>query len=235
VSGTGQPPEPPPSRPRFGRFSFATSGELEYERVAFFSDAVFAIAITLLIINIRVPPSVGTGPALARFARGLSQELGRIVSWALSFYVIGRYWIGHHALFRYLERLDHRLISLNLLFLAFVAFLPYATAVVGVWGATAPGVAFYAVGIAAVGFAQGAIWSHARRAGLTSPEVSPQVGRAYMVSLLSTPVVFLASIPLAFLSPLAAEAIWVLIAVTRGLLRRRVDAAFDQTGPASAA
>ena len=205
---------------------YASSGEMEYDRVAFFSDAVFAIAVTLLIINVRVPPSVGTGPALARFGRGLGQELGRIVSWAFSFYVIGRYWIAHHTLFRYLRRIDRRLISLNLLFLAFVAFLPYVTAVLGAWGNTAPGAAFYAAGIAAVGLTQAANWSHAYRAKLTGPEVTPELGRAYLLSILSTPLVFLASVPVAFLSPVAAEIMWIVIALTRGLLRRRVETAF---------
>ena len=110
---------------------------------------MFAIAVTLLIINIHVPVSVGTGTALARFGRGIGRELGTLVSWALSFYVVGRVWIGHHTLFRDLRRIDQRLMGLNLLFLALVAFLPYATAVLGDWGDTSPGTAFYAASIAA--------------------------------------------------------------------------------------
>jgi len=128
----------------------ASSGELEFERVAFFSDAVFAIAVTLLIINIHVPAAVGTGPALARFVHGLGQELGPILSWALSFYVVARVWIGHHTLFRYLREIDARLLGLNLGFLALVAFLPYATAVLRDWGSTSRGAAFYAASMAAV-------------------------------------------------------------------------------------
>jgi hypothetical protein len=69
--------------------------------------------------------------------------------------------------------LDRRLIALNLLFLACVAFLPYATAVLGTWGNTSPGVAFYAAATAAVGLAQGAICFHAARGDrLTVPGVS---------------------------------------------------------------
>jgi uncharacterized membrane protein len=143
------------------RHVVAQAGELQFERVVFFSDAVFAIAATLLVFNIRIPAAVGTGTALARFGRGLDQESGRILSWALSFYMIGRYWIAHHTMFRYFRHLDRRLIALNLLFLACVAFLPYATAVLGTWGDSSPGVAFYAAATAAVGLSQGAIWFHA--------------------------------------------------------------------------
>jgi TMEM175 potassium channel family protein len=108
--------------------------------------------------------------------------------------VVGRVWIGHHTLFRYLRRIDQRLMGLNLLFLALVAFLPSATAVLGDWGDTGPGTAFYAASIAAVGLTQGALWFHARRAGLTTPDLSPELSKAYLLSLLTLPAVFLVSI-----------------------------------------
>ena len=234
MSGSQPPDAPEGRRPGSGLYVSAGSGELEFERVAFFSDAVFAIAVTLLIINIHVPVSVGTGTALARFGRGIGRELGTLVSWALSFYVVGRVWIGHHTLFRYLRRIDRRLISLNLLFLAFVAFLPYVTAVLGAWGNTAPGAAFYAAGIAAVGLIQGALWFHARRAGLTTPDLSPELSKAYLLSLLTLPVVFLVSIPVAFLSPVAAQVMWGVIAIFRNVLRRRIHAALSRSRPSPA-
>jgi uncharacterized membrane protein len=152
-----------------------------------------------------VPASVGSGPALARFTRGIGQELGRILSWALSFYVVARVWIGHHTLFRYLRRIDQRLMGLNLLFLALVAFLPYATAVLGDWGDTAPGAAFYAASMAAVGLTQSGLWFHARRARLTSPELTPALAKAQLLTILTFPAVFLVPVPVAFLSPAAAQ------------------------------
>ena len=94
------------------------------------------------------------------------------------------------------------------LFLALVAFLPYATAVLGDWGDTGPGAAFYAASMTAVGLTQGALWFHARRAGLTTPDLTPELAKAYLLSLLTLPVVFLASIPVAFLSPIAAQVMW---------------------------
>jgi uncharacterized membrane protein len=181
-----------------------------------------------------VPASVGTGPAAARFTRGLGQELGRILSWALSFYVVGRVWIGHHTLFRYLRQIDQRLIGLNLLFLALVAFLPYATAVLGDWGNTGPGTAFYAASMAAVGLTQSALWFHARRAGLTSPDLTPEMGKAYLLAILTFPVVFLVSVPVALLSPTAAQVIWGAAALTRNLIRRRIQAALTRSRPSPA-
>lgn len=85
------------------------------ERVAFFSDAVFAIAITLLVIEIAVPDGDLTGPQL-------TGELGRLApkffSFGLSFWVIGRFWISHHLTFQHLKRWNLPLLWINLLLAA---------------------------------------------------------------------------------------------------------------------
>ena len=215
------------------RHVVASAGELEFERVVFFSDAVFAIAITLLVINIRVPAPPGSRATLAQFAHELAGQTGRILSWALSFYVVGRYWTNHHAMFRHIARFDRRLVGLNLLLLACIAFMPYATNVVGEWGGSGPGAAFYAACLAVAGLAQGAVWFHAARRGrLTASHVPPALANRYLLSLLQPPVVFLASIPVAFVSPLAAECLWGLNVVGWRVLRRRVEAALDETEPA---
>ena len=100
----------------------SVAGNLAYDRVLFFSDAVFAIAITLLVVDIRVPTVV------ANAAQELHGDLGRILSFAISFLVIGLFWMGHHRMFRYITALDRPIIFLNLLFLGTIAFLPYPTA-----------------------------------------------------------------------------------------------------------
>jgi uncharacterized membrane protein len=148
--------------------------------------------------------------------------------------VVGRVWIGHHTLFRYLKGIDQRLIALNLVFLAFVAFLPYATAVLGDWGNTGAGAAFYAASMAAVGLAQGALWYHARHAGLTSSAMTPDLYRAYVLFMMTAPAVFLVSIPVALLSSTVAELMWGGIALTLILLRRRVQSALSRSHPSPA-
>ena len=105
----------------------------------FFSDAVMAIAITLLVVDLRVPDVVRNA------RRELATAEPKILSFGISFVVIGLFWLGHHHLFRYITALDRRLILLNLLFLGTIAFLPYPTALLSATqGDHADSTAFYA-------------------------------------------------------------------------------------------
>ncbi len=95
------------------------------DRLVFFSDAVMAIAITLLVIDLKVPETAGgLGPAL--------RELWpNYLAYVFSFFIIGQYWLSHHRLFRPIRRYDDRLAVLNLLFLFFVALIPFSTRLIG--------------------------------------------------------------------------------------------------------
>ena len=131
----------------------ARAGEIEYDRVLFFSDAVFAIAITLLIVDLRVPdiPHVQSGQLLRH-------AIPQIGGFAYSFAAIGLFWLAHHGLFRHIKGLDRRLVLLNLLFLGTIAFVPYPTALLSAAGDQVPATVFYAASLAAVGLAEAAVW-----------------------------------------------------------------------------
>jgi uncharacterized membrane protein len=193
----------------------AIAGNLEYERVLFFSDAVFAIAITLLVVDLRVPDVVYNAP------RELGADGHKILSFGISFVVIGLFWLGHHHLFRYITALDRRLILLNLLFLGTIAFLPYPTALLSATtGDQAVSIAFYAACVAATGLMELVIWLYAIRAsGLVPVSISPTRRRYETMRLLPVPVVFALSIPVAFAVPVAALFSWLLLVPIGRLLR----------------
>jgi uncharacterized membrane protein len=194
----------------------SVAGNLEYDRVLFFSDAVFAIAITLLVVDIRVPTVV------VNAAHELSKAQDRILSFVISFLVIGLFWMGHHRLFRLITALNRPLIFLNLLFLGSIAFLPYPTALIFAGSTHEPAApVFYASCVAVAGLLELAVWLYATHTkGLVPASVSPAFRRYETAQLLPTPVVFGLSIPVAFIAPGVAPFTWILLVPIGRLLPR---------------
>lgn len=190
---------------------------MEYDRIIFFSDAVFAIAITLLAVTLRVPNTGHAGKA----GFELSNALPGIFGFAISFAVIAFFWIGHHATFRYITAIDRPLIALNLVLLGTVAFLPYPTEVLNASKAPPAAVIFYAACCALAGLAQAAVWVYATRspAKLTDPSAEP-LRTLYLLRILRIPAVFLLSIPVAVVEPNIAPYLWLLIWVSGAVLNR---------------
>ncbi len=116
--------------------------QMQFERLQFFSDAVFAIAITLLVIEVRVPHMAV--PTDAGLRTGLLALIPNYISFLISFFVIGRFWMGHHRLFGYLADWDAGLVRINLLFLFTIAFMPFPTAVIGEYPGAQTAQVFYA-------------------------------------------------------------------------------------------
>ncbi|QYE35892.1 DUF1211 domain-containing protein [Polymorphobacter sp. PAMC 29334] len=114
----------------------------QLERLAFFSDAVFAIAITLLIIEVHLP--VTTPETEQGIAQGLADLIPQYIGFFVSFFVIGRFWIGHHRVFGRLQSVDDGLIWRNMLFLMTIAFMPFPTALVSHYVSTRVAVGVYA-------------------------------------------------------------------------------------------
>ncbi|MFM5916399.1 MAG: TMEM175 family protein [Novosphingobium sp.] len=123
---------------------------LSFERVAFFSDAVFAIAITLLVIDLRLPHLESASDTA--LINGLLGLIPQYVGFFVSFFVIGRFWIGHHQLFALIKRADDTFVWRNLLLLLSIAFMPFPTAVVGEFAGISAGVCFYALWLAFAGW-----------------------------------------------------------------------------------
>jgi uncharacterized membrane protein len=210
----------PGGRRAAGTWPLARSGFLEYDRVLFFSDAVFAIAITLLAFDL---PKTN-----------LHHAQNGLFAFGISFAVIGLFWLGHHAIFRYITALDRRLIMINLLFLGFIALLPYPTRLLSLRHVGSPHpapIVFYAACSAAAGLCEGAIWLYATRrgSGLADPSAAP-LRLHFALRIARVPVVFLISIPFAFFTPENTPYIWILIVVS-GIVINRFSPAPDSPEP----
>jgi uncharacterized membrane protein len=200
------------------RRALARAEEIEYDRILYFSDAIFAIAITLLIVDLQVPdvPDLDS-------AEQLRETIPQMGGFALSFAVIGLFWVAHHGLFRYIKGLNRSLVLLNLLFLGCIAFLPYPTSLLSASGDQVPATIFYAASIAAAGLTEAAVWLYAIHIReLALPGVPPAVHRWILLRILMTPAVFLLSIPVAVFQPAVAKYLWVLLFLS-GLVLRRLE------------
>jgi uncharacterized membrane protein len=193
-------------------------------RVGAFSDGVFAIAITLLILNIGVPDVADD--KLGQALRDLLPNLG---AYFLSFYVIGMFWMAHHRTFHWIRRVDQNFLMLNLLHLAFVALMPFPTEVLSGYGNTSEGVAVYAGAMVLVGATSIALWTYADRGGLYTSSMPDEVRKHGRMRAIVIPSVFLLSIPIAYLNPTAGECTWILLWPLQTMLGRRFGDLYRET------
>jgi uncharacterized membrane protein len=191
----------------FSGHESAKERAFDYDRTVALSDGVFAIALTLLVLSLTVPHlrSLHTGVLGNR----LVHKNGEYLSYAISFAVIGLLWVRHHLLFRTLRRIDGRVTALNLTYLAFVAFLPFPTRILGIYGQLIAAVVLYALTIAILGVLAGLMRLHVRQAGLVDPDRAAEL-RAPTAWVIA-PAVFLASIPIAFVNTTLAKLFWLLV------------------------
>jgi uncharacterized membrane protein len=190
------------------------------DRIVFFSDAVMAIAITLLVLDIQVPETGGTGaaPDLGRRVLGLwPAYLGYVVS----FWVIALYWVAHHRCFRYIRKYDRRLIYLNFLFLMFIAFMPFPTRLLFSNPAEVVSVVLYASTAAGMGLSLAWVWIYAGRHRFLSVDVSRAAVRDITLNLLLPPLVFLLSAGVAVFNANLAMYLWFLLAPVYVFRRHR--------------
>src|SRR5919112_2283399 len=128
-------------------------------RIIGFSDGVFAIAITLLVLTIDLPASIPS-EEVSSFLRG---ALPQVLVYAVSFMVIGTFWLRHYIMFNMCRAVDTRILVLNLVFLAFVALLPFPTDLIDINDQSPSAViALSSVGAAAT-LCEFALWRHLHR------------------------------------------------------------------------
>ena len=182
---------------------------VEFGRTVAFTDGLFAIAMTLLVVSLAVP-TLSDESSVSDLANKLSDDSSTFVSFAISFAVIGRYWLAHHTYFSALARLDRGLIALNLLYLAFIAFLPFPTALLGAYFSNPLSVTIYAVNLAIVSGMEVVLFSYAQNNDLLERKLPRDVYRYGATMSLAPVAFFLVSIPVAFLSTTVAVCMWFL-------------------------
>jgi uncharacterized membrane protein len=179
--------------------------ELEFGRIVAFSDGVFSIAITLLVLSLTIDKGIPSD----RLAHELWDKHEALLAYAISFAVIGRFWVVHHSFFSEVTAFDGKLIGLNMLYLAWIVLIPFSSQVLGDYGGQLPAVILYSANLAGVVLiGQWMSWD-AHRAGLTKTD-----DRTHLEGLIRSAYiagVFLLSIVVAVFNASLAPFTWFLL------------------------
>jgi uncharacterized membrane protein len=189
--------------PRAREAKHREENEIEFSRIVAFSDGVFAIAITLLVLNLHVHGGVKDG----QLGTVLWDQHQDLVAYAISFAVIGRFWLVHHGFFGEVTGFDSRLIWLNLFYLAWIVLIPFSSQVLGDYGGTTAAEVLYAGNLVGVMLSGTLLFADAQRAELT--RTASEEAREGLRHGLWIALVFAASIPVAFANPDLAPYCWL--------------------------
>lgn len=190
-----------------------TVGEMDTGRVLALSDGVFAIAATLLVLDLRLPENTSA----EQLPEKLHELIPAVGGYGLSYLLIGLLWLGHHRQFREFSQISPRVARLNLMFLGTVSVLPFITSLLRY--DTAIAVQLYAGLIAVIFLLQVAMGLVAQWHGHHVDAVS---ARRHMIRTLVTAAVFMLSIPVALIpgsGPALAKYFWLLLVPARFAFR----------------
>jgi uncharacterized membrane protein len=174
----------------------------ETTRIEAFSDGIFAFAVTLLVLELKVPHGLPDGPSVVR---ALLAEWPSYFGYLTSFLTIGIMWMNHHRMFNLIRKSDSGLMIVNLVFLLGITFVPFPTSVLAEYFDTPAcrvAAAFYSGTYVVMALMFNLLWRYAARGGhLFGKNADPQqieaITRAYSMG----PLMYVGSLAMAFWSP----------------------------------
>ncbi len=183
--------------------------EFQLERMILFSDAVFAIAITLLVIEIKIPEIEKEHISDHALALELKKLIPKFVGFIISFILIGIYWNVHHRMFGYVTSYSRRLVRLNLFFLFFIALMPFSTGFYSEYAGDelvrhqlkVP-MTFYVLNFSLAGFMNFFMWVYITnpKNKVAEPPIDPEVVMLGKLRSLLVPSVFVLMLVVAYLT-----------------------------------
>jgi uncharacterized membrane protein len=183
------------------------------ERINALNDGVFAIVITLLVLEIKVP-DIPPDLVATELPHALQEVAPKVLSHIISFLVLGIYWVGQHNMFMHIKRHNRVLLWLDILFLLCMASMPFPTGLVVQYGQEQISVVIYAGTLIMTGLALDAIWwyaSHNHR--LVDESMDPKLIAFVHRRVLLAPLIYLLAIGVSFISLLVAKLLFVVVAL----------------------
>jgi uncharacterized membrane protein len=212
--------------------------EFQLERMILFSDAVFAIAITLLVIEIKIP-EIHENVSDKALLYSLGHLIPKFIGFLVTFMLIGVYWIIHHRMFGYVTGYTPKLLILNLVFLFFVALMPFSTGFYSEYAGPelmrqqlkVP-MTFYVLNFCGVGFINYLMWRYVTnpKNKVAEPPIDPLTAKLAKLRSFTVPLIFLLMLPVAYLTNVFF-AVWMpmLIPITLTIFTKRITKKFNQS------
>lgn len=174
---------------------------IQIERLVFFSDAVIAIAITLLALDIKIEP-LKSGHL--HFS-DLLVEWRTFLAFTLSFLNIANFWKTHHSFFTYIHKMDERLLTNNILWLFFIVLLPFSTTLVSGYFSDTAAICTYSLNLLLISVFQNNIWDYSHRKGfLNKIVVTEEISSRFRLFCNLDMLNALVAVGLSFVSPVIA-------------------------------
>jgi uncharacterized membrane protein len=197
---------------------------MDSARVTGFTDGLFVVAATLLVVSIDIP-NIPDRDVATQLPHVLDDIVPQLLSYFISFAVIVLFWFRHHALFGRVHTHDVRFVALNMVFLAFIAVLPFPTELLGKYGQEEISAVIYAINVLVLSALLIALFLYSERKGLVDPDAQAGIHR---VRALSVFLVFGASIPIGLIfGARAAEYTWLAMFVVPRILFRATRGMFS--------
>lgn len=181
-------------------------GAEEFGRFTGFSDGVFGFAMTLLISTVAVP-----AVQRSELRGALGDDIPDIISYFVTFAVIGHYWIAHHRLFAALGFVTKKIMQMNLLYMAMIAFMPFPTALFGRYNGEFISLLLYVAALSMASLVEAAMIHEANSAGAMRVHMDDRVQRLVIVAAVIPVVVFGLSLVVAVFTVDWAPLTWLLI------------------------
>jgi uncharacterized membrane protein len=196
--------------------------QLGRNRIEALTDGIFAVAMTLLVLDIKVP-ELQQPAGTADLPLKLLALWPKLLSYTVSFVILGVYWVGHHAQLSFIRRADRPLLWINILFLLWVALVPFSTALLSEYSKTRVAIGIYGANLIAIGLTLALHWWYAttesRHVDLA---IDRGLVRGAMYRTLMGPIVYLIAIAISFFSADVSLILYMLVPILY-ILPGRID------------
>ncbi len=191
--------------------SIIDEANISTARLEALTDSIFAVAMTLLILDVHLPVITGTISSDSLW-QGLLAILPKLLSFAISFIILGMFWVAHHTEFHYIEKLDHKIIWLNIFYLLFVCAVPFSAGLLGSYADNQVAIIVYGFNLMILVLIHFAMWQHAsEHKDLMVKDLDVRINKLVSRMTFFAVVGYLAAILFSFWSREAALIIYAIV------------------------